>query len=175
MQPMLSGKVICGKGEEFKACRRKGGNGLKRCPFVGASVTWGHNQLAIVSPSLTHKRCACRVLKTTRSPTSSSRERICSSVSEEMSPRMAWRDSAIKNLTESIQQQKILKILAWSFVPQWNSRKPPGQLPLPEDPSGGRPPRGPADPFSPQSPPTLKCVTNGRLWKGQHVTSEVRS
>lgn len=37
--------------------------------------------------------------------------------------RMAWKISANKNRKENIQQQKILKILAWSLVSQWNSRK----------------------------------------------------
>lgn len=37
--------------------------------------------------------------------------------------RMAWKISTNKNQKENIQQQKILKVLAWSLVSQWNSRK----------------------------------------------------
>lgn len=41
--------------------------------------------------------------ETTRFPASLSKKRICYLVFEEMTPRMMWRDSATKNLTENIQ------------------------------------------------------------------------
>lgn len=83
-----------------------------------------HCQLGI--SSLTHI-CVCWIHSTTRSPTSSSKGRICSSVSERMT--LQW---VAKNPTEDIQQQS----LAWSLVPQWSPRKHLGQLALPEDPGG---------------------------------------
>lgn len=95
----------------------------KRVSGPQGCFSLGRGTANLVSPGLTHI-CVCWIHSTTRSPTSSSKGRICSSVSEGMT--LQW---VAKNPTEDIQQQS----LAWSLVPQWSPRK---HLALPEDPGG---------------------------------------
>lgn len=81
----------------------EGGKGAlwQRGDSAGAGLLWGHHQLAILSPGLTCIRCAFWVISTTRSLTSSSKERNCFSIFEKKD-----RQDGLENFSKQKSERK---------------------------------------------------------------------